>query len=190
MTKASWLVAGALVVSAAPLAAQEGQASGPLVVNGGLMIWTLVVFGLLFLVLRRTAWPAILDAVVAREQALERQLAEAERHRIEAAALLEENRKLLAEARIHAQTLLAEAKSTAEKERTVAIERTRQEQEELLARARREIEAERDKARAQIRRDAVDLSLAAAAKLIGQRLDNAQDRALVESYLLSVEKVS
>jgi F-type H+-transporting ATPase subunit b len=83
---------------------------------------------------------------------------------------------------------MAEAKTAAEKERSAAIERTRQEQEEILARARREIGDERDKALTELRREAVDLSLAAAAKLIGQRLDSAQDRALVEGYLASLEK--
>jgi F-type H+-transporting ATPase subunit b len=83
---------------------------------------------------------------------------------------------------------MAEAKTAAEKERSAAIERTRQEQEEILARARREIGDERDKALTELLREAVDLSLAAAAKLIGQRLDSAQDRALVEGYLASLEK--
>ncbi len=83
---------------------------------------------------------------------------------------------------------MADAKSAAEKERTAAIEKTRHEQDELLARARREIAAERDKALVDLRREAVDLSLAAAGKLIGQRLDSGADRALVESYLASLEK--
>ena len=52
------------------------------------------------------------------------------------------------------------------------MEKTRQEQEELLARARREIGAERDRAIEELRREAVDLSLAAASKLIGERLDS------------------
>ena len=187
MTKVTWLVAGAAATWAAPLAAQEAQ-SGPLVVNGGLMIWTLIVFGLLFLVLRRFAWPAILEAVEAREAALAEQLAQAEKSRAEAAELLEQQRKLLADARTQAQGLLAEAKVAADKERAVALEKTRHEQEELLARARRELADERDKALVQLRREAVDLSMAAAAKLIGQRLDSAGDRALVESYLASLEK--
>jgi hypothetical protein len=56
--RASWLILGAVLGAAPPVLAQEGEASGPLVVNGGLMIWTLVVFVLLFLVLKRFAWPA------------------------------------------------------------------------------------------------------------------------------------
>ena len=168
-------------------AAHAGPAS-PFEVNPGLTIWTLVVFIALMLVLRRFALPAILKTTEDRERTIARQLDEAEKANTEAKALLEENRKLLAQARTQAQALVAEAKSAAEKERSAAIEKTRHEQDELLARARREITAERDKALVDLRREAVDLSLAAAGKLIGQRLDSGADRALVESYLASLEK--
>ena len=64
--------------------AQEGGA-GPLTVDGGLVIWTLVVFGLLLLILRRAAWPVLLAAVRERERRLEEQLAQAQHDRAEAA---------------------------------------------------------------------------------------------------------
>jgi F-type H+-transporting ATPase subunit b len=166
---------------------QEEHASGPLTVEGGLMIWTLVVFFLLLAILRKFAWPAILGAVEAREQALERQLAEAERDRAAAAALLAEHKKLVADGRNQAHGLIVEARNAAEKERALAAEKTRAEQEEMLARARREIAAERDRAVADLRREAVDISLAAASKLIGERLGAETDRKLVEQYLSTLE---
>ncbi len=188
MTKVMSLAAGASVLVAAPaFAAEEGAAAGPLVVNGGLMIWTLVIFGILLLVLRRFAWPVVLGAVRDREKALEDQIAAAERNRAESARLLEEHKQLLAEARTSAHALIADAKGMAEKERAVALEKTRAEQEELLARARREIGAERDRAVQELRREAVDLSLAAAGRLIGQRLESDADRDLVMKYLTTLE---
>jgi F-type H+-transporting ATPase subunit b len=161
--------------------------SGPLVVNGGLVIWTLVVFGLLLFILKKWAWPPMVAAVEARERALEEQLAEAERNRAEAAQLLAQHQKLLAEGRTAAHALLAEARTAAEKERALAMEKTRQEQEELLERARRDIIAERDRAVTELRREAVDLSLAAASKLIGERLNSESDRRLVQEYLANLE---
>jgi F-type H+-transporting ATPase subunit b len=161
----------------------------PFAVNSGLIIWTWIVFlGLLFL-LWKFVYPVLLKATEERERTIARQLDEAEKANTEAKRLLDENRRLLADARTQAQAMMAEAKSAAEKERAAAIEKTRHEQEELLARARREIGDEREKAVVDLRREAVDLSLAAAAKLIGQRLDTAQDRALVEGYLATLEKV-
>lgn len=162
---------------------QQEHASGPLTVEGGLMLWTLLIFALLLAVLKKFAWPAILGAVEAREQALERQLAEAARDREQAAALLAEHQKLIAEAKTQAHGVIVEARSVAEKERALAIEKTKQEQEELLARARREIAAERDSAVAELRREAVDLSLAAASRLIEKRLDGETDRKLVQEFL-------
>jgi F-type H+-transporting ATPase subunit b len=166
---------------------QEHAGRGPLDVEPGLMIWTVVVFVALLLILKKFAWPALLGAVEAREQALEEQLAEAERNRAEAARLLAEHQKLIAEGRASAQGLLADARAAAEKERALAMEKTRQEQEELLERARRDIVAERDRAVADLRREAVDVSLAAASKLLGERLNSENDRRIVQEYLSSLE---
>jgi len=166
---------------------QEEHASGPLSVDPGLMIWTVVIFVALLVILQRTAWPAILGAVEAREKALEQQLAEAERNRAEAAQLLAEHKKLMGDAKAQAHAIVVEARQLAEKERAVAMEKTKQEQDELLQRARREIGEERDRAVADLRREAVDLSLAAAGKLIGERLGTDTDRKIVTDYLASLD---
>ncbi len=76
----------------------------------------------------------------------------------------------------------------AEKERAAALEKTRHEQEALLDRARRDITEEREKAITDLRREAVDLSLAAAAQLVEQRFDDDADRALVQGYIDSLGK--
>src|SRR3989449_4849957 len=93
MRKTTWLVLLGVAGTAVPARAQEGGGGGPLSVDGGLVIWTLVVFATLLYVLKRSAWPVLLAAVREREQKLERQLAEAEKQRQEAAALLEEQKR-------------------------------------------------------------------------------------------------
>ena len=67
------------------------------------------------------------------------------------------------------------------------MERTLQEQQQLLDRARRDIGEERDRAIVELRREAIDLSLAAASKLIGERLTSDTDRKLVQEYLASLD---
>src|SRR2546428_788959 len=96
MRNAVWL-ALALAGSVAPRAVAEepGGGGGLLTVEGGLVIWTLVVFGLLLYILKRSAWPVLLQAVREREQRLERQLAEAAQAREEAARLLEQQKQAL-----------------------------------------------------------------------------------------------
>lgn len=152
----------------------------------GLFIWTMVVFAFLLFLLAKFVFPILVKATVDREQQVNNQLAEAARMQDEAKAVLEEQRQLLAGARGEAQAIIAEARQAAERERLAGVEKTRAEQDELLARARREIGAEKDRATAEIRREAVDLAISAAAKVIGKKLDAGDDRALVESYLSEI----
>jgi F-type H+-transporting ATPase subunit b len=152
----------------------------------GLFIWTIVVFVLLLIVLSKYVFPTLVQMTVEREAAIKQQMADAERLHAESAAALEEQRQLLASARGEALAIVAEAREAAERERAAAVEKTRQEQEHLLQRARREIDAERERAIANIRREAVDLAISAAGKVVSQRLDTAADRKIVEDYIESI----
>ena len=167
-------------------AAEPGFAS-PFEVNFGLIFWTWIIFLILLWVLWKFAWPGILKATEEREQKIRAQLAEAERLNAEAKAAIAQGQKLQLDARTQAQALLAEARAAVEKEKNSLVDKVRQEQEALLERTRREIAAERDKALLELRREAVDLSLGAAAKLIGARLDAETDRKIVLDYLAKVE---
>jgi F-type H+-transporting ATPase subunit b len=171
---------------ASTAAAQEGATGGILTPRGGLMVWTVVIFGLLYLVLRRYAFPVITAAVEAREKALADALASATRDREEAARLLEEHRRQIEAARTEAQRFIAEGRAAGEKIRNDMLEQTRQQQQELLDRARRDIAAEKDRAIAELRREAVDLAIAGAGKVIEKNLDDQSNRRLVESFLASL----
>jgi F-type H+-transporting ATPase subunit b len=171
------------------LQAAEGQGpSSPFDVNFGMFFWTWVVFLALFLALKRLAWPAILRATEQRERHIRTQLEEAERMNAEAKVSLEEHKRMMASAHQQVHALLAEAKMVAERERESLLAKARQEQEQVLERAQREIRLERERAVAELRRTAVDLSLAAATKLLEQRLDSETDRRIVMEFLESAEK--
>jgi F-type H+-transporting ATPase subunit b len=154
--------------------------------NGGLMFWTLVVFLILFFVLGKFVFPKITEAVEAREQALEDAIEGAKRDREEAAKYLEEQRAAIEAARNEAQKILAESRSTGEKLRTEMVEETRVQQQDMLDRARREIEAERNRAIAEMRREAVDLAIAGASRVIEKNLDQKSNREIVEKFLSSI----
>ena len=180
-------ILSATALSAAPaLAAEAGAKPNLLEPNGGLMFWTLLIFFGLLVLLRKFAFGPILDAVNSREQALTDAMAAAAKDRDEAARLLAEQRAAIEAARNEAQRYIAEGRATAESMRGDMLEQTRTQQAELLERARREIESEKVKAIDELRREAVDLALAGAGKLIGQRLDTAADRTLVEQYLATL----
>src|SRR5881275_3315661 len=159
----------------------------PFSINTGLIFWTLVVFGILLALLWRLGWPAILKAVEDRERRIQQQLEEAERARAESARLLEEHKRTIASAKAEAQEILARAKAVADKERETLLAKARQEYEQLLERARQEIGAEKEKAIEALRREAVDLSIAAASKLLEAQLDSETNRKLVMEYLAQLE---
>src|SRR6184192_3424782 len=143
------------------LLVQEGEFT-PFSINTGLIFWTVVVFAILLALLWRFGWPALLKTVEDRERRIQQQLEDAERARAEAARLLEEHKRTIAGAKAEAQEIVARAKAVADKER-----------ETLLARARQ--------------REAVDLSIAAASKLLEAQLDSETNRKLVIEYLAQLE---
>lgn len=168
------------------LAAEEGGPVNLLDPHFGLIFWTILVFVATMLLLRKFAFGPILEAVRSREQALTDAMDAAEQDRNAARKLLAEQRAAIEAARAEAQRYIADGRAIAESMRGEMLEQTRQQQAELLDRARQEIEREKAKAIDELRREAVDLALAGASKLIGQRLDADADRKLVEQYLSSL----
>jgi F-type H+-transporting ATPase subunit b len=66
------------------------------------------------------------------------------------------------------------------------IEETRAQQQDMLQRARSEIESEKVRAIAELRREAVDLAIAGASKVIEKNLDDQSNRKIVENFLASI----
>ena len=172
------------------LAAAEEAPKGPFAINPGVSIWTLVVFLLLLAALAKWAWPAILKAVEEREKRIQAQLDQAEKANQDAQRVLADYQQKLAAAQGEAQELLVAGRQAAEKVREEILARARAEHEDLIARARREIVAEREKAVAELRGEAVELSLAAASKVLERNLDSEADRRLVREYLDSLHNTS
>jgi F-type H+-transporting ATPase subunit b len=164
----------------------EAAKGGLLTPSGGLMFWTLIIFVILFFVLSRFAFKPITAAVAAREKALEDAIAGAKADREAAAALLAEHKTQLESARGEAQKLIVEGRTVGEKIKAEMIEETRSQQQDMLERARREIDAEKTRAIAELRREAVDLAIAGAGRVIEKNLDDASNRSIVESFLSSI----
>ena len=176
----------ALVALSATPALAEPANTNLLDPNYGLMAWTLFVFVGLFLILKFFAFGPILKSVEAREQALEDAINAAKRDREEAASVLAEHRAKLDALHGEGQTIIADARIAAERVRSELVEQAHAEQAAMLARARQEIESEKTRAIAELRREAVDLAIAGASKVIEKNLDQDSNRKLVESFLASV----
>jgi F-type H+-transporting ATPase subunit b len=168
---------------------QEPGAEAPNVFNltSSVSFWTLIIFVLLMVVLSKYAFPPILGYAAAREQRIQQALDDAKRQREETEELLALQREELGQARVQSQQLLQEGRQAAERVRQELLLQARADGDELIERAKHEIDRQRVQAIDSLRREAAELAIAAASRLLGQRLDTAEDRRLVTDYLRRIE---
>src|SRR5215208_476026 len=172
------------------IAAEEGGGSFLVSPNVGLMIWTLVVFGISMWILSKVAFPRIADALDKRQRAIEDSIDAADRTRREADDLLAQYRERLAEARGQADEIVTRARRTGEAAEAEIVADARAKREEMMQQTRREIEAETRRAIQQIRAEVADLTIAATEKVTRKTLDGTDQRRLVEEALSELDFAS
>ena len=153
----------------------------------GLMVWTLVIFTVTMLLLRRLAFPRIRDALDRRQKAIEDSIDTAERTREEADKLLAEYRERLREARGQAEEIVTRARRSAEEHEREAVEAARARGDSLVEQARRDIEHATHRALAEIRDEVTNLTILATEKVTRKTLDSADQRRLVEEALAELD---
>src|SRR3954462_8893845 len=153
----------------------------------GLMIWTLVVFGITLFFLWKVAFPRIAEALDKRQRAIEESIDTAERTRRQADELLAEYRERLSEARSQADEIVTRARRTGEAAEGEIVADARHKREEMMEQTRREIEAETRRAIQQIRSEVADLTVAATEKVTRKSLDTDDQRRLVEEALSELD---
>jgi len=155
--------------------------------NVGLMIWTLLVFGISMYVLAKVAFPRIAQALDKRQHAIEESIEASERTRAEAERLLAEYRERLGDARGQADEIVARARKTAEAHEQEVIADARAKREEMMEQTRRDIEAETRRAIQQIRAEVADLTVLATEKVTRKTLDTADQKRLVDEALSELD---
>jgi F-type H+-transporting ATPase subunit b len=172
-----------------PLAAAEEEGGGSFLVQPGLglMIWTLLAFGITMLVLKRFAFPKISAALEERAQRVAKNIEESERQRKEADEILAEYRERLREAREQADDIVARAKRAGETAKSEATDEGRAKRDELVAAARRDIEAETRRSLDQIRKEVASLTILATEKVARKTLTEDDQKRLVEEALGEVD---
>jgi len=151
--------------------------------NVGLMIWTLLLFGISLFILWKLAFPRISEALDRRQHAIEDSIDAAERTRKEADELLAEYRERLGEARQQAEDIVQRARKAAETHERDATEEAREKREQIMEQARRDIESETRRAIQEIRREVADLTVLATEKVTRKTLSEEDQRRLVEDAL-------
>jgi F-type H+-transporting ATPase subunit b len=149
----------------------------------GLMIWTLLAFGITLYVLSKLAFPKISEQLDKRQRAIEDSIDTAERTKQEAEQILAEYRQRLSEARTQAEDIVARARKAAEQHEDESRQQARVQREELMEQTRRDIEAETRRAIQEIRNEVADLTVLATEKVTRKTLTQDDQRRLVEEAL-------
>jgi F-type H+-transporting ATPase subunit b len=169
------------------VAAEDSGGSFLVSPNVGLMIWTLLVFGISLYILGKVAFPRIAEALDKRQRAIEDSIDTAERIRTDAEKLLAEYRERLTEARGQADEIVTRARKTGENAEAEILAEARSKREEMMEQTRRDIEAETRRAIQQIRAEVADLTIAATEKVTRKSLDDADQKRLVEEALSELD---
>ena len=159
-------------------------------INPGLIVWTIITFLIVLVILRSAAWKPIVQALKDREDKIRSSLEEAERARVEAQRLLNENRQVLAEAESQSARIIREGRDMGERLKSEILEKAQTSSRQVIDQAKDEIRREKDAALIQLRGEVSDLAIAAAGKILDANLDNAQQRRLVDQAIQELSKKS
>ena len=150
------------------------------------MIWTVIIFVVLLIVLRKFAWGPLLAALDEREQNIKEALEQAQKTQRETELVLAENQRRTDEGFKRAEEIVQQARQEAEQMRQRMLEEAKAESRRVTEQGLRRIEAEQRAAMEEIRKMAGDLAIQAAGRLIQVSLSDQQQREIVDKFLAEV----
>ena len=153
----------------------------------GLMVWTIIAFGLTFFVLRRFAFGPIQKLIDERRDRIREALDEADKARHEARELRELTKQEREEAKAERERILDDSRRQGQAQFEQARAQADDDLKRRLEENKREIEAENRRMAEQIRRDVVELTLLAAEKVTGKSLDANDQRRLIDETIEEVD---
>jgi F-type H+-transporting ATPase subunit b len=170
------VLTSSFVLGAAESAAHSGF-------NGGDIIFQLLMFIILLALMKKYAWGPLMGIIKEREELIAGEIGAAEKSRVEASKILEEQRALLKEARQEAHVLIENAKKQGDLQREEIIVAARSESERIKEAAKLEIEQQKEKAVTAIREQVASLSVLVASKVIEKELTAADQEKLINEYI-------
>lgn len=157
-------------------------------VSPGLIIWTLINFGLFFLILAKFGFKPMLASLQERENSISTAISEAEKINADARALLQSSQEKMASVQAEMMDAIKHGKEQAEQ-----IVRRAQDEADRVKKARvedaiREINREKENAMLSLRSEVAALVVAATGKILKETLDSKQHSAIAERYIEQISK--
>jgi len=172
-------------------AAQEHEVTlSPFAGNVGNAVWTLVIFVIVVVLLGKFAWGPVLALLQQREEFIHKSLSDAKHDRDEAEARLKEYGARLQSAQREAIGIIEEARRDAERLREELRERAKAEADTLIKNAERQVQLETSRALEQIRKEAVDLSVTIASKILQRNISKDDNEKLINDAMKQMESTT
>ena len=149
----------------------------------GTIAYTLFIFLLLLVMLRKFAWGPLMGIMKEREEHVANEIDAAERNNAEAKKLVEEQREMLKQSRVEAQELIERAKKQAVDQKDVIVAAAKEEAESIKASAVQEIQREKEQAIAALQEQVASLSVQIASKVIEKELKEEDQVKLIRDYI-------
>jgi F-type H+-transporting ATPase subunit b len=146
----------------------------------GLLFWTLLAFLIVFFILKKYAWPAIVKGLHDRETSITEALATAEKVKLEMAQLKNDNEALLAKTREERSAILKEAKEIKDKIVNDAKEEAKAAAAKIMADAQATIQQQKMAALTDLKNQIGNLVIATSEKVLRKELSNKAEQ---ESYI-------
>ena len=153
----------------------------------GLFIWTILTFLVLVALLAKFAWRPLLQALESRQESIRKSLDDAQKAKQDLERLHAESAEIIRQSRVEADAIVTRSRGDAERLREEMKQKARAEADAIVKNAERQIQLETGRAIQQIRREAVDLSVMIASKLIQRNLTKEDNERLIEEALKQVE---
>jgi F-type H+-transporting ATPase subunit b len=153
----------------------------------GLYIWTIATFLLLLAALAKFAWRPLLSALDQRQASIRQALDDARQAKQELERLQAESARILSEARVGADKILAQTREDANRFRDELKQKAQVEAANVVKNAQRQIELETARALQQIRTEAADLSVAIASKILQRTVSKEDNERLIEETFRQIE---
>ena len=151
--------------------------------------WTIVVFVLLMLALWRFVFKPVNNVLAKRRDEIRAKIDDSERQKDEAAKYLEEQKKMLEEAKLEAKRIIEESKIAAIKIKDDIEIKAHNRAQSMVNSALEEISSERERSIKEVRDQMVDIALQASEKLIAKSLSEEEHKKLIEETLEDMGKV-
>tara|TARA_X000001036_G_scaffold292459_1_gene271753 strand:+ start:93 stop:602 length:510 start_codon:yes stop_codon:yes gene_type:complete len=157
------------------------------VVSPGLYIWSLVIFLLVLLILKKYAWTPLLDFLDQREKEISDSLAMAESAKADLEKVKEESQAILNEAKNQGKSIVSDSKQKAEDSANKILNDAKAKSDEFLVEAKSKIDLEKKRAIKEIKEEVVDLSLDLASQVLQRNVKDDDNNQFVQSSLKAMK---